>query len=68
MSRLQVWLYLYGNRVAILGVVGNLATAAVKTAPAPGTPLSWGTVYAWGYDWFHQVLNLTNNRVADPKL
>jgi hypothetical protein len=64
MNRIQVWLYLYGNRVAILGVVGNLATAAVKTAPTPGASLSWGTLYAWGYDWFHQVFNLTNVRAA----
>lgn len=37
-------------------------TAAVKTAPLPGTPWGLKTLYAWTYDWFHQTLNITNDR------
>lgn len=59
MDTMKLWLYLYDNRVAIIGVVVNLVTAAVKTAPEPGTPIN---LYTWGYDWFHQVFNITNSR------
>jgi hypothetical protein len=64
MDKMKLWLYLYGNRVAIGAMVLNLTTAAVKTAPTPGTPWTWETIYAWVYDWFHQVFNITNTRLT----
>lgn len=54
----RAWDYLYGNRVAI-GTGSMLAlTAAVKTAPTPE-----GIWLKWLYDWFHQLLNITNTRL-----
>lgn len=54
----RVWDYLYGNRVAI-GTGSMLAlTAAIKTAPIPKS-----TSLLWVYDWFHQLLNITNTRL-----
>lgn len=59
----QVRDYLYGNRVAI-GTGSMLAlTAAIKTAPIPK---SIGLL--WLYDWFHQLLNITNTRLNTQRI
>jgi hypothetical protein len=58
-NKSQIADYLYGNRVAIGSGFALLLTAAIKTAPEPGTPMN---AYTWAYDWFHQVFNITNSR------
>lgn len=58
--------YLYDNRAPIILGVGTLITASVKTAPVPyvATGRIWNSVYyAWAYDGFHQLLNITNTRL-----
>lgn len=59
----RAWDYLYGNRVAI-GTGSMLAlTAAIKTAPIPKA-----TGLLWIYDWFHQLLNITNTRLNTQQI
>lgn len=53
--------YWYGNRLAIISGTMLLITSAVKTLPQPGTTFAF---YTFFYDWAHQFLNITNNRLT----
>lgn len=64
MTHASTWDYLYSNRVAIGLFFAAVGTAAVKTAPLPGTPWTREVIYAWVYDLLHQLLNITNTRLA----
>ena len=60
MNKAEIWNYLYSNRLAIISAASLLFTAAVKTAPPPGTKFD---LYTWLYDWSHQFLNISNTRL-----
>lgn len=46
------------HKEALSVVVPLVVTAAIKTMPAPGSALTWGTVYAWTYSAAHQFFNI----------
>lgn len=50
--------FLTVHKEALSVVVPLVVTAAIKTMPAPGSALTWGTVYAWAYSAAHQFFNI----------
>lgn len=54
--------FIITNKIAITVYVHLGVTAAVKTSPLPGTTWTVSMLYAWFYDWTHQMLNITNTR------
>lgn len=55
----KVWSYLYDNRVPIGVMTTAVATALVATAPIPENRF-----LLWMYDFWHQLFNIKNNRLA----
>lgn len=56
--------FLTAHKEALSVVVPLIVTAAIKTMPAPGSPLTWETVYAWAYSAAHEFFNI---KEADAK-
>lgn len=50
--------FLTTHKEVLSVAVPLVVTAAIKTMPAPGSSLTWGTVYAWVYSAAHQFFNI----------
>jgi hypothetical protein len=61
----QIEEYVYQNRFPLSAASAAILTAFIKTAPLPGSPWNWTTLYAWVYDGLHQIFNIKNDRSTE---